>query len=214
MSNTLNENTLRDRVIRISQNNDISLQTPPTTVKIEVTGICTLDCTFCNHHNMKENNIRQKMLSNVDFKIILDNLVSIDSIQEVGLFYMGESALHPLLKQFYRELKYIGYFTYMTTNATIINNTIAALPYIDSLKISWNYKDLNDFMSKTRSDESVYYTILKNIFTLQKECIKLNKVLTISTIMDSSKEEYADVLKQFKGIDHYEIGRASCRERV
>lgn len=192
-----------DRVIQISKNTDLTLESKPTTVKIELTGICTLDCTFCSHHSMKKNNIRQKMLQDNEFQIILNNLVNIDSIQEVGLFYMGESALHPLLKQFYRELKEIGYFTYLTTNATIIDHTIEALPYIDSLKVSWNYKDLGDFKSKTRSIESSYYTILNNIFTLQKECLKLNKILTISTIMDSSKEEYADVLKQFEGIDHY-----------
>jgi hypothetical protein len=192
-----------DRIIQISKNTDLTLDIKPTTVKIELTGRCTLDCTFCNHHTMKEDNIRQEMMSEHNFYIILNNLMSVSSIQEVGLFYMGESALHHRLHLFYRELKNNGYFTYMTTNASIIDNTLKALPYIDSLKVSWNYKNVDDFVKKTRSTSRVYQNIIQNIFILQEECKKLNKVLTISTIMDSSKEEYNEALKKFEEIDHY-----------
>ena len=203
MSNILNKNTLKDRVIQISKNTDLTLESKPSTIKIELTGRCTLDCRFCNHYAMKKNNIRQKMMSVYDFNIILNNILHIPSIQEVGLFYMGESALHPHLQLFYRELKNNGYFTYLTTNASMIDNILKALPYIDSLKVSWNYKNVDDFIEKTRSSSGVYQNIIQNIHILDEECKKLNKVLTLSTIMDSSKDEYDKVLKQFKSIDHY-----------
>jgi len=57
----MSSNLLKNRVIDISRNDNLSLDTPPTTVKIELTGRCTLDCVFCNHHSMKEKNIRQKL---------------------------------------------------------------------------------------------------------------------------------------------------------
>ena len=199
----MSSNLLKNRVINISRNDNLSLDTPPSTVKIELTGRCTLDCVFCNHHSMKEKNIRQKLLSRENFNIILQQILTISSVQEVGLFYMGESAIHPLLKDFYKELKKYEYFTYLTTNATIIKNIIPAIKYIDSLKVSWNYKNIEDFVWKTRSPGMVYNQIISNIYELNNICQSVGKHLTISTIMDSSKNEYISTLKKFDGIDHY-----------
>jgi radical SAM domain protein len=199
----MSSNLLKNRVIDISRNDNLSLDTPPTTVKIELTGRCTLDCVFCNHHSMKEKNIRQKLLSREDFNIILQQLLTISSVREVGLFYMGESAIHPLLKDFYKELKKYKYFTYLTTNATIIENIIPAIKYIDSLKVSWNYKNMEDFIWKTRSPANIYDKIISNIYKLDRLCQSMGKHLTISTIMDSSKNEYISALKKFDGVDHY-----------
>lgn len=199
----MSSDLLKNRVIDISRNDNLSLDTPPTTVKIELTGRCTLDCVFCNHHSMKEKNIRQKLLSLEDFNVILQQLLTISSVREVGLFYMGESAIHPLLKDFYKELKKYKYFTYLTTNATIIENIIPAIKYIDSLKVSWNYKNMEDFILKTRSPANVYDKIISNIYKLDNLCRSIGKHLTISTIMDSSKNEYISALKKFDGIDHY-----------
>lgn len=36
--------TVQRRVQNISQNNDLSLRTPYTTAKIELTGMCSLNC--------------------------------------------------------------------------------------------------------------------------------------------------------------------------
>nr|DAW63315.1 MAG TPA: Iron-sulfur cluster-binding domain [Caudoviricetes sp.] len=199
----MSSNLLKNRVIDISRNDNLSLDTPPTTVKIELTGRCTLDCVFCNHHSMKEKNIRQKLLSREDFNIILQQLLTISSVREVGLFYMGESAIHPLLKDFYKELKKYKYFTYLTTNATTIENIIPAIKYIDSLKVSWNYKNIEDFIWKTRSPANIYDKIISNIYELDRLCQSMGKHLTISTIMDSSKNEYISALKKFDGVDHY-----------
>ena len=199
----MSSNLLKNRVIDISRNDNLSLDTPPTTVKIELTGRCTLDCVFCNHHSMKEKNIRQKLLSREDFNIILQQLLTISSVREVGLFYMGESAIHPLLKDFYKELKKYKYFTYLTTNATTIENIIPAIKYIDSLKVSWNYKNMEDFIWKTRSPANIYDKIISNIYELDRLCQSMGKHLTISTIMDSSKNEYISALKKFDGVDHY-----------
>lgn len=199
----MSSDLLKNRVIDISRNDNLSLDTPPTTVKIELTGRCTLDCVFCNHHSMKEKNIRQKLLSLEDFNIILQQLLTISSVREVGLFYMGESAIHPLLKDFYKELKKYKYFTYLTTNATTIENIIPAIKYIDSLKVSWNYKNIEDFIWKTRSPANIYDKIISNIYELDRLCQSMGKHLTISTIMDSSKNEYISALKKFDGVDHY-----------
>ena len=92
--------SVRERVQKISQNMNLNINTPLTTAKIELTGCCTLGCWFCDHLNMKKNNIRQHMMSQEDFEIVLEYLKRFDSLREVGLFYMGESGLHPLLDRY------------------------------------------------------------------------------------------------------------------
>lgn len=193
------------RINSASDNSSVSLNTSPTLAKIELTGKCTLSCRFCNNVNMRKYNQRQKLLSTEDFELVLENLKSITSIKEVGLFYMGESGLHPLLKEFYKKLKEARYFTFLTTNGTYIKYILEAIPYIDSLKVSWNYKDLADFIEKTGVSAQVYFSIQKNIDTLYKECHKYNRTLAISTILDSEEKMYDGILKQLKFDEHYFI---------
>ena len=193
------------RINSASDNSSVSLNTSPTLAKIELTGKCTLSCRFCNNANMRKYNQRQGLLSSKDFNLILENLKSIPSIKEIGLFYMGESGLHPQLSEFYKRLKECGYFTFLTTNGTYIKYVLEAIPYIDSLKVSWNYKDLADFIEKTGVSAQVYFSIQKNIDTLYKECHKHNRTLAISTILDSEEKMYDGILKQLKFDEHYFI---------
>jgi hypothetical protein len=58
---------------------------------------------------------------------------------------MGESGLHPKLYNFYKKI-YNNYYTFLTTNGTIISNILPAIKYINSLKVSWNYSDEDDFI--------------------------------------------------------------------
>lgn len=194
---------IKDRVIRISENTHLSMDTKYTTCKIELTGKCTLDCSFCYNRYMKTNNIRQKMITDEDFHIVLENIKSLGTIKEIGLFYMGESSLHKSLDLYFRLCKENNFFTYFTTNATYIENTMKAIPYIDSLKVSWNYKDKEDFAKKTNGNQSLYNRIIKNILLLREECKRNGKFLTLSTIMDSNKEDYEESLNVFKDIEHY-----------
>ena len=195
--------SVKERVNAISVNDNITLNTPCTTAKIELSGICTLDCEFCYNKTMARNNERQQVMPELDFDIVVNALEQIGTIKEVGLFYMGESALHPMLSKFYKILKDRGFFTYLTTNGTLLRNVIAAIPYIDSLKVSWNYKDQEDFMQKTNSAWGSYGYIIKNIGILNKEFQKYGKVLTVSTILDSNKDDYANALSQLEYGDHY-----------
>lgn len=195
--------SVKDRVNAISRNENLTVGTPYTTAKIELTGVCTLNCAFCYNRCMLETGERQKFMEEEDFNIVLKALEDIHTIKEVGLFYMGESGLHPLLDKFYKALNDKGYFTYLTTNGTSIGNILKAIPYIDSLKVSWNYKDEEDFVAKTGSAKRMYGVIKANIGILNKECERHGKVLTVSTILDSSREQYEPALAQLEFGEHY-----------
>lgn len=196
--------SVRERVEQISQNHNLSLDTPYTTAKIELTGVCTLQCAFCYNKQMRKNNERQKFLSQESFKIILDNLAQIPTLQEVGLFYMGESGLHPDLATFYRMLKERGYFTYLTTNGTV-DKIIEAIPYIDSLKVSWNYKNFADFQNKTGCSAVEYFHIKDNIKFFKMICNFHGKPLAVSTVLDGNRKDYKHELSQLDYDEHYWI---------
>ena len=195
--------SITERINKISENKSLSIDTEITTAKIELTGICTLKCHFCANRLFKETNQRQKLITDKEFSDVLNSMKEIKSLKEVGLFYMGESGLHPDLDKYYRELKQAGYFTYLTTNGTFIDNVLKAIPYIDSLKISWNYKDVSDFENKTGSNKNVYNDIINNIGKLYTECHRNNKTLSVSTILDTDKESYREALRKFMFDEHY-----------
>lgn len=204
--------TVKERVDAISYNKEVSIHTQPTTCKIELTGICNLECHFCNHECMSKNNDRQSILPTEDFEKILKYIKTIPSLKEIGLFYMGESSLHPKLSDFYQKLKKEGYFTYLTTNAIKIDNTLKAIPYIDSLKVSWNYKSQEDFVQNyapkflsENKKKILFDTIMNNINLLYEECNRYNKSLAVSTVIDTNKTDYNNILKNLKYHEHYWI---------
>ena len=197
--------SIQERVKNISRNDNLTINTPYTTAKIETSGICTLKCKFCYNKIMASKKERQKTMQPKDFDLVLKNLKKITTIKEVGLFYMGEASLCFYLKDFYKKLKEAGYFTYLTTNGTLYRAIMDTIPYIDSLKVSWNYKDKIDFQNKTGAWSEEYEYIKNNIKKFYDECHKYNKKLTVSTVLDSNKEDYKNSLSELTFDDHYWI---------
>lgn len=196
---------IKERIDAVANNKNLTINTPITTAKIELTGVCTLQCNFCFNSAMRNNNLRQRYMTDEDFNRVLTYLKLYPDLKEVGLFYMGESGLHPKLAEYYKRLKELGYFTYLTTNATYIDNIIKAIPYIDSLKVSWNYSSKSDFVKKTGCHSNIYENIKKNIGILYGECQKYNKPLAISTVLDTDKKEYEPTIKNLPCTEHYYI---------
>lgn len=201
---------IQKRINLISENNNLSLSTKTTTAKIEIVGKCTFNCIFCYQQEMKKNNIRQKMMSDDDFELVLKYIKEYPNLKEIGLFYMGESGLHPKLKEYYKKLKELNYFTYLTTNGSCKENIIKAIPYIDSLKVSFNYLlENSDDIKKITQTNIKIDTIIENIKLFSKECKKYNKEFAISTVIDESKynkEEHKKIIQKiFPEIFHYYI---------
>ncbi len=198
--------SVQERVKAISRNDNLAIDQKGTTAKIELCGMCSLDCKFCAHHGMKERWERQKFMTSTDFEIALHWLRSCrPDVTEVGLFYMGESGLHPGLADAYRKLKEAGYFTFLTTNGTTIENILPAIPYIDSLKVSWNYKGIMDFQNKTNAHAFAFDRIVSNIKELYQACHDNGKKLAISTVLDDDKEKYEGWLAVLPHDEHYWI---------
>lgn len=198
--------SVRERVKAISRNNNLTIDQKGTTAKIELCGLCSLNCKFCAHPDMRCKGIRQRMMTKDEFELVLNWLQERrPDVKEIGLFYMGESGLHPYIDQAYAALKERGYFTFLTTNATKIVHILRAIPYVDSLKVSWNYKNRADFMAKTRMPAMMFDIIQHNLNVLYHECHNRGKQLAVSTVLDGPKEDYEEVLETLAYDEHYWI---------
>lgn len=203
--------TVQDRVQLISDNTNLSLDTKITTAKIEITGVCTFKCHFCYQNAMIAKNERQKFMTDTEFNQVLEYLKLYPDLKEVGLFYMGESGLHPNLAQYYKQLKELDYFTYLTTNGTCLESVKRAIPYIDSLKVSFNYllDGSNDIHEITGTNYIPITKIIDNINIFAKECKKNNTEFALSTVIDESKynkESHSKTMDYlFPNIFHYYI---------
>jgi len=134
---------------------------PPKSVKIELTSRCDLRCYFC----ATSKNMRKKNDMNFQFlQGILAEMREV-GVEEIGLFYLGESMLYELLPEvieFCQVLKYP--YVFLTTNgrkATYDRVYKCAEAGLDSLKFSFNSHDRASYKDTTRIDG--FKDVVKNI---------------------------------------------------
>lgn len=138
----------------------------PKSVKIELTADCNLRCTFCTSIN----NLRDQNVKSMDidfFKSITKDLKEY-GVEEIGLFYLGESMLYPHLEEAIRYLKEDLKFewVFLTTNgvfATKDRITKIMAAGLDSLKFSVNYSSGEQFQEITKRPSSQFNTLIDNI---------------------------------------------------
>ncbi len=145
---------------------DYRSQTPPAprSVKIELTGRCNFRCAFCARAQ------RLREVADIDrdfFERILPEMRGA-GVEEIGLFYLGESFLLPWLSDAVRFAKHEAKFPYvfLTTNgslSTAQKMREAMEAGLDSLKFSLNYADEEQFKDIARVKSSYFRTMLENI---------------------------------------------------
>lgn len=192
--NTLNPNTaslIVDRIDKASDNTNLTgTDDDVVLAKIEVSSYCNLNCKFCSKSYIGEHDVYRinRTMGLYQFKEIISVLKSrYKNLKEIGLFYIGEPGYNPNLKEMYSYLKDNGFFTFLTTNGTLSRFIIDAIPFIDSIKVSWNYMNKEDYINKVGDTILSYNHLINDINYLYKECHKHNKTLTISTVLDDEK---------------------------
>jgi MoaA/NifB/PqqE/SkfB family radical SAM enzyme len=155
--------TITDRIEELSSITPDRIKTNPPypkVIKIELTGNCNFFCTCCKQHDNSKN-------KNMDFDLF--KKISKESyecgIKEIGLFYMGESTIYPLLIEAISFVKKIGFeHIFLTTNGFNINEKLIFDMFssgLNSLKFSVNYIDRKNCIDITGVD--AYDTIINNI---------------------------------------------------
>jgi len=135
----------------------------PRSVKIELTGRCNFSCAFC----ARGQNLRD--VADIDkgfFKRILQEMRD-EGVEEIGLFYLGESFMVPWLPEAIEYAKDIGFpYVFLTTNGSLASpkKVKACMEAgLDSLKFSYNYADGDQLKEIAKVKTSYFDKIVVNM---------------------------------------------------
>lgn len=136
-------NTITDRIDAIT---NIPLQyrqsylPAPKSCKIEITADCNFKCQFCVKSLRAENRVMDRAL----YSRLIRELYAA-GVQELGVFYIGESFICKWLPEAIAEAKEVGFpYVFLTTNgsaATPARVQACMEAGLDSLKFSLNFPD-------------------------------------------------------------------------
>jgi hypothetical protein len=136
----------------------------PRSVKIELTARCDFKCFFCASH------MRLRSKGEIDpdfFRRILREMRDL-GVEEIGLFYLGESFTCKWLPQAVRYAKRdCGYpYVFLTTNGRLatperVRECIEA--GLDSLKFSYNFSDPEQFHEVTGVRAADFWKVEANL---------------------------------------------------
>lgn len=134
----------------------------PKSVKIELTANCNYKCAFCVKSIRPDNgNMDRKFYS----RIIREMHTA--GVEELGVFFIGESFLCPWLPEAIAEAKEVGFpYVFLTTNGSAAKpSKIAACMEagLNSLKFSLNFTDDAQFTSVANVDPKFYAAAIANL---------------------------------------------------
>jgi len=139
------------------------------------------------------------------FKKITEDM-RLCGVEEIGLFYLGESTLNPpLLLKSIEWCKHQMDFPYvfLTSNATMVDIDFASDMMslgLDSLKWSVNFKDQEQFADMTGTNGKLFDQAVSNIKAVWEERVRTYKdtILTASSILynDQFKAEMQPFLDE------------------
>jgi MoaA/NifB/PqqE/SkfB family radical SAM enzyme len=179
-----------DRITNIGDRITKGCEQPaPKSVKIEVTSKCNLRCKFCA---LRTRLVQTNKDMDFDFfKKITEDMRN-SGVEEIGLFYLGESFMSPELlikctRWVKRELEFPWVF--LTSNAVNADHKYVydvMLSGLDSLKWSVNYDSYNTFHSITGGNKNQFNKALANI----KNAYIIRKAHNLKTILSASSILY------------------------
>ncbi len=153
-----------DAITDISASYRGEMLPPPRSVKIELTGRCNYACSFCARSMVLR---EQKDMDRDLFERLLREMRQA-GVEEIGLFYLGESFLCDWLEDAIALAKQeCGYpYVFLTTNGSLstperMRGCFAA--GLDSLKFSFNYADEAQFKEIAKVKPKLYRKMIENI---------------------------------------------------
>jgi radical SAM protein with 4Fe4S-binding SPASM domain len=139
----------------------------PKSVKIELTSQCNFQCGFCANVNATN----KCAMDQDEYKRIVKELREA-GVEELGLFYIGESMMVPWLAEAIRYAKDIGFpYVFLTTNGSLASpEKVKELMEagLDSLKFSFNNANPDQFRKVTGISPRWYSKIIDNIKSARK----------------------------------------------
>ena len=134
----------------------------PRSCKIELTANCNYRCSFCVKSLRPDNGEMDRALYS---RVIRQARMA--GVEELGVFYIGESFTTKWLPEAIAEAKEVGFpYVFLTTNGSLASpSKVAACMKagLDSLKFSINFSDFDQFKSVARVKPALYTKALFNL---------------------------------------------------
>lgn len=130
-----------DAITRIPEDYRSAVPPCPKSVKIELTALCDFKCFFC------ATGFKLRHKADMDFDFLCRLLVEMREagVEEIGMFYLGESFLYKRLPEAIAYARELGYpYIFLTTNGRLATpDRVKACMEggLDSLKFSFNWAD-------------------------------------------------------------------------
>lgn len=155
-----------DAITKITDDYKVVAPPCPRAVKIELTARCDFKCWFCATGQ------KLRDARDMEFELytkLLDDLKQA-GVEEIGLFYLGESFLYKQLPEAIKLAKDKGFpYVFLTTNgklATADKVRACMEAGLDSLKFSFNFANAEQFKDMTQVD--AFDKVVKNICDARK----------------------------------------------
>jgi len=153
-----------DSITHITEERYTVAPPAPKSVKIELTAKCNFRCVFC----ASTDDLRDKAeIKRETFERVLLEMRSA-GVEEIGLFYLGESFMCKWLEEAIYFAKHVAKFPYvfLTTNgsrATPERVKTCMENGLDSLKFSLNYADEDQFEDIAQVKKRQFHKMLDNM---------------------------------------------------
>lgn len=135
----------------------------PRSVKIELTGRCNFACSFCARGEKLR---RQDDMDEAFYRRIVPEMREA-GVEELGMFYLGESFLCDWLPDAIAHAKSVGFpYVFITTNGALVSRGKADAVFragLDSMKFSFNFSDADQFAKVTNVKRSLFERVRINI---------------------------------------------------
>jgi len=135
----------------------------PRAVKIELTARCNFKCSFC----ATAYKLRDKADMDRDFYVRLLKDLRQAGVEEIGVFYLGESFILEWLPDAIQAAKDEGFhYVFITTNGSLATDDAVRACMaagLNSIKFSLNYADEEQFADVAGVNKAIYPQVIDNI---------------------------------------------------
>ena len=174
----------------------------PKAVKIELTGRCNYRCGFCALRMRDCQPLPKDDMDLAFFKRITQQMYDA-GVEEIGLFYLGESLMAPDLAvaacQWLKQELGMPY-VFLTTNGSLAGERVLHALFnagLDSLKFSINAADFDQFEEVMGVKQKLYKQALANLkraYDIRNRCKYKTKIYASSIKYDGEQQDKMEAL--------------------